>query len=435
MTSRRPPARTRRTLRGVPSDDVSGDLSAIRTYLENRQGLDQQQNASLEVLDRKFSAFSEIVSSNHDDLRDDHILLHDTIDLSVSKLRRELRSCHREIDSLRRLLGSNGPPRFPLFIKLPTEIRAMIWDYASPRRVVTVEEVESGGDDGAEQWSTYLFKPRRSPPAVAHVCQESRAIVCRAARIFPIRNSLAPLLYRLGAPDLSFETAYPETQWSWFDSSRDTLHLKMKLRGFRSPINMKEILRAAESIAIDSPRYTDSRFLRHLFNPLVTPNLASVDLVDRVMTLPENSDPYIESHLFGTDRTGPIAVNNDHPQALTSFLYRLSKTRNNFAENLHKFSSPNSGPEPTDVAEREAHWGNVCLAMSGTWHEVRHRSLTERSEAYREAIPVSEETFEMSSSSVNRETPRFQRVCLFRLGKWDEAFRAFPQGPADNFIT
>ncbi|KAH9890163.1 hypothetical protein F4778DRAFT_752846, partial [Xylariomycetidae sp. FL2044] len=118
-------------------------------------------------------------------------------------------------------LNNNEPPAFPQFRRLPAEIRSMIWECTTPRRVLEIRHVEA-----EEDWPNSLglssnsmelaFWPNYPPPVASSVCRESRAVVLRGGRV------------RGGASTIWLQKKRQHTytkEWSWFDPNRDVLFL------------------------------------------------------------------------------------------------------------------------------------------------------------------------------------------------------------------
>lgn len=105
------------------------------------------------------------------------------------------------------LLGINSASRmapnqskvadhFPLFTKLPPEIRTLIWEAALPRRSLPI---------GFSKGAGYEIL---GPPTIAQVCGESRAVALRHGSPQPVK--LCPM------------NAYPHL-FTWLDPSRDAI--------------------------------------------------------------------------------------------------------------------------------------------------------------------------------------------------------------------
>lgn len=72
---------------------------------------------------------------------------------------------------------------FHLFLELPYEIRAIIWELCLPHRV---QEIEVPRNDirwpyeSCRQVSAYMAN--RRPPAISRVCRESRAVAMQSGQ-------------------------------------------------------------------------------------------------------------------------------------------------------------------------------------------------------------------------------------------------------------
>ncbi|KAI2620163.1 hypothetical protein GGS26DRAFT_571437 [Hypomontagnella submonticulosa] len=108
----------------------------------------------------------------------------------------------------------NDTPRFHQFTKLPSKVRAMIWDLALPRTFLGEFFIPVSD---ASFWAFRLVTTM-PPPSVAQVCRESRKIACEYGGLMPVKNSSF-----VPATRSSESLTYRAFQWTWIDLSRDTL--------------------------------------------------------------------------------------------------------------------------------------------------------------------------------------------------------------------
>jgi len=98
----------------------------------------------------------------------------------IKDLESQLRTLQDENHQLRRQQGIS----FYLFINLPFEIRASIWEYALPdRRVLRVSDLPVP-DLPNVYHSAGIFFCSAYPPALLHVCQESRKVALTQFKSF-----------------------------------------------------------------------------------------------------------------------------------------------------------------------------------------------------------------------------------------------------------
>ncbi|KAK4206403.1 hypothetical protein QBC37DRAFT_300865 [Rhypophila decipiens] len=93
--------------------------------------------------------------------------------LTEATLESRIRELENENQQLRRLIK----PR------LPPELLTSVWEHASAdQRILQVSEEANGEFDGNYEQKTVFWSAR--PPAILHVCQESRRIALRYLKPF-----------------------------------------------------------------------------------------------------------------------------------------------------------------------------------------------------------------------------------------------------------
>ncbi|KAI0884787.1 uncharacterized protein GGS22DRAFT_164343 [Annulohypoxylon maeteangense] len=248
--------------------------------------------------DRLLHAIVEFASANQSRVES----MNDSVSAQMSALR-------AEVQALRRTISQT--PRFPQFRRLPAEVRFMIWDLALPRRMVGLKE--SFGNDTEEfDNPRYEFISKLPPPSVAQVCRESRAIACQSGRLVSIRNSPVYLPSCL------------RVQWTWFDSSRDSLFFRLSMSGY-SLHPIRDLTSRAQHVTIDYETFDDDvyNFFESLFTPSSFPQLKTIDIVGETYTQPERSDPVLESRVFTRDCNHPISIEKHNQSVKKAFLRKL----------------------------------------------------------------------------------------------------------------
>ncbi|KAI0007542.1 hypothetical protein F4779DRAFT_497816 [Xylariaceae sp. FL0662B] len=254
--------------------------------------------------------------------------LEDSVEKNMSKTHAELKTLREEIRTLRnymRACQDDSSPRFPQFRRFPPEIRSMIWDFAIPGKILEIRELKcpAGQEDDAIVEAEYEFVPRRPPPSIAQVCQESRAVACRSGRLVSL-NNLRP------ETDASGNTSswWEDKQWTWFDPSRDTLYLNLRCHRLGHNFAFSGLLDCARHVAVGNSLH--ERSLYSLLDQDICPHLESIDIVGAVLVQPELSNPELEIALFGGERhlaipmvTGDI---DDAQAALEKLSLKMTQT-------------------------------------------------------------------------------------------------------------
>lgn len=148
----------------------------------------------------------------------------------IASLRKQNEEQRRELEQLRgavppSLGGSDDslqPSEMHRFKLFPFEIREMIWEYALPKRLLGIQQIQQ----------KHCVVTRLPVPAIAHVCRESR-------RFAVSRNHKNALPGEFILPDGEEEGKTPPFQpkyvepacWTWFSPSNDTLMINP--RGFK----------------------------------------------------------------------------------------------------------------------------------------------------------------------------------------------------------
>ncbi|KAI6086595.1 hypothetical protein F4821DRAFT_126520 [Hypoxylon rubiginosum] len=208
----------------------------------------------------------------------------------------EMESILADIQELRKLFHAEY--RFPQFRNLPPEIRIMIWEYATPPRII------------------YL-KKMSTPPVTAMVCRESRAVARCHGRLVPMFEEGDHLLIPNGLDDdiSQFEDArhrWPG-QWRWFDPSRDSLYLGFNFDVCLGPSKVTSgstrhsVLYVSQAITQQTRHVTvqcDTRYMKWAYldllsNPRFFPNLKTIDFVAWSFRPIMHKDHILQTRLFG----------------------------------------------------------------------------------------------------------------------------------------
>lgn len=201
---------------------------------------------------------------------------------------------------------------FPQFKRLPPEIRAMIWDFAIPSRILGL----------TKGCSVYYFEPGLSPPSVAHVCHEARSIAFRRGRLVSIRNSReCPHIDPMYEPDI------PRPAWSWYDPSRDYLRLRTQTPVWSPNATILEITECTQFVisGVNSDHTHCYQLLSYLSNPHYFPQLKVVDFVSDTYKHWRLDDHIIEARLFSLDRRNSLSLVVDDEVAKMALIHRITK--------------------------------------------------------------------------------------------------------------
>ncbi|KAK1994453.1 hypothetical protein LX36DRAFT_713871 [Colletotrichum falcatum] len=197
----------------------------------------------------------------------------------LEKIARSQSVLEERLDAIERLLGQQGrAPYFPQFRRLPPELRHRIWSLAITTRVLRLSR-RAGKEHAA---------PPMSPPAIAGVCRESRAVATRNG----------------GVVSLKYDAANPEnptrTTRHWFDSCHDVLELDRRVDvAGDEPRGSRDLVRDAQHIL--APR-AEAEWFARLFRQ--TAHLRRLSLrFDAVSVSPCAWDAGTVRRLFGDGGT------------------------------------------------------------------------------------------------------------------------------------
>ncbi|CAJ2502538.1 Uu.00g099320.m01.CDS01 [Anthostomella pinea] len=227
------------------------------------------------------------------------------------------------IDAVCRYIDT--PAIWPQFARLPSEIRCVVWNLATPGRIVNIHRKLLAPDHG----HAYEFEPASAPPITARINRESGDAACRTGKLFPIRN----------VEKRKFNSVYEslpprfETQWGWFDPDRDNLRLPIywKFMGSSGGLFVKALSKlygATQHVVLrifNGPNLEPNYWREKLFSPRIFPNLESVKFIASTYQLKGRSDPMLESRLFGCSRDESILVIANDTAATDNLMCKLCK--------------------------------------------------------------------------------------------------------------
>jgi hypothetical protein len=184
-------------------------------------------------------------------------------DARKSALRADVRLLRRIIDNG---LSRQNPHAFPQFQRLPSELRCMIWDWATPGKILELRaahrEIVTSDAPSIQLVGNY------SPPVTAQVCRESRAVACRGGELVSLGDVWICTFRDPFAVSLA-----SERQWVWFDSSRDSLYF----RNIDIPFSKFPLLSKVRHVFFDAFRCETN--LCQLLQQEHCPQLESIGLV------------------------------------------------------------------------------------------------------------------------------------------------------------
>ncbi|OTB05338.1 hypothetical protein M426DRAFT_319885 [Hypoxylon sp. CI-4A] len=416
-------------------EDLGQTLDTIQTSIEGIQEALETDDAVRDTLSTLEEQITDLQTWNTklaDDIRQDAVATHGRIQSLKEFIQTELhtqalahnadtRSLRAEVQLLRRCIDT--APRFPQFRKLPPEIRTMIWDYATPHRLVCLGETTWEYD--GHGFSTYKFSTTSLPPSTAQVCQESRAVACRYGRLMPIRNLLA---YPIDITPPNKKPLWCKTQWGWFDPSRDSLHLQPTYDHLRSLETISDLTRCAEHVTLDCGTHTKwINYFHLLFSPIHFPCIKAVDLVAGRFVLAEFSDPVLEARLFGQDRKRPVTVDIDDKAGIADLLAKLRKNHTSVdIDNLEEvmkriesltWSNGSGNRGVSDWRRWSKRFPYEYIIAKYLWYPLAGKGLGDSGlpEILHNKPGLSEDWF----LTIVPGIPKFRRVALLRVGPWD----------------
>ncbi|KAI1381438.1 hypothetical protein F4677DRAFT_126518 [Hypoxylon crocopeplum] len=313
---------------GISTNHTIGDIAQVvgdrlEEFLREEFARESdERKVALERVDHDILSLQEtvreIVRDKLDENRKKHVLngisslengwtrLRSEYSSSLDKFRRAFaRSLHLVHTDIRALHGYINDTLFPQFMKLPHEIRAMIWDLAIPGRPLGVSWMFE------DTPSVVYGFDMLSPPSMASVCQESRAVACRSGRLVRNCNTIFPMTY---------------SEWSWFDPSRDSLCF-LEHDGEHLPNEAAlEPVRCTQHVTFAIPMgYKQEIYCKYirLLEPHLFPHLKTVDFVVGQYTHQDNVNCNRADRLFEVEgKDGPFAIDLNDETAMKALIYR-----------------------------------------------------------------------------------------------------------------
>lgn len=213
-----------------------------------------------------------------------------TLRAGTSILGQNVRLLRRTLDSS---VSGQVPHVFPQFQRLPFEIRCMIWEWATPSKILEVRDnlhIESHPDI-----IVFQFVGNCSPPVTAQVCRESRDLACRTGKIVSLQYCIPNGL----------REAVPGAPWgrersAWFDSHRDSLYLRTDEDCVFATINLEHVRHVILT------RQNCEEKVLNLLNRKLCPHLASIEVVCASVEWPMQTNLGFETTIWGDDYHIPI---------------------------------------------------------------------------------------------------------------------------------
>ncbi|KAF2971728.1 hypothetical protein GQX73_g1903 [Xylaria multiplex] len=253
------------------------------------------QEQQIERLRKDLLNLTDGLSAQDKDVR----ALKDSIQDGFTALHASTTSLHGDVCALRNTLDNRLSIRvsnaFPQFRALPSEIRCMVWEWATTGKILEIHELEQDELELEEPFNyEYLrefeFIGNRSPPATAQVCRESRKIACRDGKLVSIENRQR----RQPRDGQSYKTTSYESQWAWFNSRKDTLYLNTRCSSFHR--GYVSLLKNVRHFILEPP--THQQKLGELLEPGVCPQLTSIQLIFGLLEWPVRQDLEFEGSLW-----------------------------------------------------------------------------------------------------------------------------------------
>ncbi|KAI1111927.1 hypothetical protein F5Y14DRAFT_463898 [Nemania sp. NC0429] len=188
--------------------------------------------------------------------------------------------------------SSQVPHGGPQFQTLPPEIRYMIWELATPGKILEIrgrEDIESH-----KYRAPGRFVGNRSPPVTAQICRESRAVACRSGRLMSLER-FTPGSANGSGPEGS-RVPWGPKQWAWFDSYRDSLYIRyLQDEYVINKLNLRYVCH------LILPRRECERNILQILREDACPNLKSIEIVCASIEWPMKMDMAFETSIWGND--------------------------------------------------------------------------------------------------------------------------------------
>lgn len=262
----------------------------------------QQFNHAL--LDTNIAGLENIVSRQAREVLEEIENMRCLVYEGVTTLRAGTSALGRDVRTLRRIVDSNisgqVPHAFPQFQRLPIEVRRMIWEWATPGKILEVRQYNHV--EFTPHNLTFEFVGNCSPPATAQICRESRDVACRRGKLVSLDDS--PLTPGNGPEPVYLGQDCPvaswgRKRWAWFDSYKDSLYLRTE-EFLSQGINLQDVRH------VILPRQGCEGQISQLLTREICPHLTSIQLVCASVEWPMQTDSAFETAVWGDDYHIPI---------------------------------------------------------------------------------------------------------------------------------
>jgi hypothetical protein len=284
-----------------------GDFSYLLRYLDKqlvrqqaiiladtaslKQSITGEKLELMDVIGDMIAKAFALYSAELSCLQDQHLAFKNLMRDEFTKLHEDNKVLRRDIRTLRHTLSSclssQSSHAFPQFQKLPIELRCMVWEWATPGKILEIQELACEVDeDGDFSIPEFRFVGNRSPPATAQVCRESRAVACRLGKLLSLQNPRYP---HVEYSQLPLKNTWYKRQWAWLGHT-DTLYLSSVCG---------RLHREHADLVGNARHFIVKREHCGAFLGEIHPHLQSLDVVFGCFEWPTGKDAETETRLWG----------------------------------------------------------------------------------------------------------------------------------------
>lgn len=395
------------------SETQKSDREDASTQLHELLGVIR---GDLHEVHQKIMDAEEAYQERYEALREDMATKNNMLREEMKYQRLQFESFLRKLPSMIR--DEAQPSRFPQFRKLPPEIRNLVWEFAIPRRILVVNDLQKRVD--GYEWYEYHFRRRLSPPTVAQVCRESRAVARTTGRLVRIENGKTLWdLYGYDGTLRRMDSA--RTQWSWFDPSRDSLFLDVSDLTLEFRDALADVLRVARSLTTNMPVISIHNLDQTFFNPKTFPSLRTLDWVEKEHEVAGANNLDLELAVFGIDHTDPISTDIDDIKAHRALLRKLRKNgfRGRATDAMMRLGPDDVGAWPLLLRRLQDKW----LGSQMIWSPLIGPEAPMRWNEwpYQQDEMVNGSCAKWTEAAFAR-MPTFRRVRLVRMSPWERQY-------------
>lgn len=202
-----------------------------------------------------------------------------------------------------------APYAFPQFVRLPLELREIIWGLAMPQRVHKVAKDFRG------------WEVKNGPPMLAHTCHESRRIAHRTGRPTAFHE-----VFDSGEWDrFTKEPIGRNKMLSWFDVRHDVL--QVQATGKWRPSRVGDFCQVVETVLLSYDDYDMAvSCLPFLYHPAYFSNLKLIQLeMPGISLLAGQTTTIGEEEIFGRKLDVPIYADLDDEDFVQTIAENLRK--------------------------------------------------------------------------------------------------------------